>query len=154
MSKNDLKKIEKFLTKKEKHLEKIEKVNKEKEQKQKEKKLQPAIYELMIVIVNRGRGQSVCNYLKSLNMPLSLISFGGGTAPSSLAGLFGYKQEKEVLFTLVDIKDSDKVLDFLESIFLSTESNAGIAFTIPLKSATDFSLEYINEAKNKKKDRI
>lgn len=115
--------------------------------------LRPAIFEMLVVIVNRGRGQAVCNYLKSINMNLSIVSFGEGTAPSNLAGLLGYSQEKEVLFSIVNIADSDKVLDLLDSIFLSTEKYSGIAFTVPLKSVTNFTLDTFSDVTNKKEIR-
>lgn len=109
--------------------------------KQSEKKLMPPMFEMLVVVVNRGRGQAVLNYLKSIEVNINIVSFGEGTAPSNIASLLGYNQEKEVIFSVVNLKDSEKVLDLLDSIFLSTEKSAGIAFTIPLKSMTSYSLE-------------
>ncbi len=141
--------IEKKLIEKKEHLEK--KI-KEKEQKirnhnakqlkdKSKKDLMPAMFEMLIVIVNRGRGQAVLNYLKSIDVNINIVSFGEGTAPSNIASLLGFNQEKEVLFSVVNLKDSEKVLDLLDSIFLSTEKYSGIACTIPLKSMTNVSLD-------------
>ena len=106
-----------------------------------DKNLMPAMFEMLFIIVNRGRGQAVLNYLKSIDVSVNIVSFGEGTAPSNIASLLGYSQEKEIIFSVVNVKDSEKILDLLDSIFLSTEKSAGIAFTIPLKSMTSFSLE-------------
>ena len=79
-----------------------------------------------------------------------MVSFGEGTAPSNIAGLLGFSQEKEVIFTVVNLKDSTKILDLLDSIFLSTEKYSGIAFTIPLKSITNNSLDTFVETNSLK----
>lgn len=118
--------------------QKIEEAIKTKKQ---EKSLLPPMFEMLIVVVNRGRGQAVLNYLKTIDVNLNIVSFGEGTAPNNVAGLLGFSQEKEVIFTVVNFKDSEKVLNLLDNIFLSTEKYAGIAFTIPLKSMTNNSLD-------------
>lgn len=114
-----------------------EKIN----QRKQEKNLLPPMFEMLVVVVNRGRGQVLLNYLKSIDININIVSFGEGTAPSSIASLLGFSQEKEVIFSVVSLKDSEKVLDLLDSIFLSTEKYFGIAFTIPLKSITYNSLD-------------
>lgn len=106
-----------------------------------EKKLLPPMFELLVVVINRGRGQAVLNYLKSINISVNVVSFGEGTAPSNIAGLLGFSQEKEVICSVVNLKDSTKILDLLDNIFLSTEKYSGIAFTIPLKSMTNNSFD-------------
>ncbi len=111
------------------------------ENKKQEKSLLPPMFEMLVIIIKRGRGQAVLNYLKSINLNLDIVSFGEGTAPSNVASLLGFNQEKEVIFTIVNFKDSEKVLDLLDNIFLSTEKYGGIAFTIPLKSMTNNSLD-------------
>lgn len=114
-----------------------EKIN----QRKQEKSLLPPMFEMLVVVVNRGRGQVLLNYLKSIDININIVSFGEGTAPSNIAGLLGFSQEKEVIFSVVNLKDSEKVLDLLDSIFLSTEKYFGIAFTIPLKSITNNALD-------------
>lgn len=135
------KNLEKKFKEKKENLERKIKTKREKLINHSEKKLMPPIFEMLVVVVNRGRGQAVLNYLKSIEVNINVVSFGEGTAPSGIASVLGYSQEKEVIFSVVNLRDSKRVLDLLDSIFLSTEKSAGIAFTIPLKSMTSYSLE-------------
>ena len=137
-------KKENFQKKLQSKKEKLQNSLKTKQEKEASKKLLPPMFEMLVVVVNRGRGQVLLNYLKSIDLDLSIVSFGEGTAPSSIAGLLGFTQEKEVIFSVVNIKDSETILNLLDSIFLSTEKYFGIAFTIPLKSMTNNSLETLN----------
>ena len=86
-------------------------------------------------------GQDVADFLEKLDVDLSIVSFGSGTAPSSLANLFGlYNKEKEMIFSVIQLDESERILDMLEAKFLFDAKYAAIAFTIPLKSATNHSV--------------
>lgn len=102
----------------------------------------PPVLELLVVVTNRGYGEEVTEFLEKLDVNLSIVSFGSGTAPSSLADIFGlYNKEKEMIFSVIQIDESERILDKLEGKFLLDEKYAAIAFTIPLKSATKQSME-------------
>lgn len=102
----------------------------------------PPVLELLVVVTNRGYGEEVTEFLEKLDVNLSIVSFGSGTAPSSLADIFGlYNKEKEMIFSVIQLDESERILDKLEGKFLLDEKYAAIAFTIPLKSATKQSME-------------
>jgi len=104
----------------------------------KKQNLHPPVLELLVVVINRGYGEEVGDFLEKLDVNLNIISFGSGTAPSNLANLFGlYNKEKEMVFAAIDIAESESILDKLEGKFLSDAKYAAIAFTIPLKSVTN-----------------
>ena len=107
----------------------------------KKQSLHPPILELLVVVTNRGLGQEVADFLEKIDVDLSIVSFGSGTAPSSLANLFGlYNKEKEMIFSVIQLDESERILDMLEAKFLFDAKYAAIAFTIPLKSATNHSV--------------
>ena len=108
-------------------------------------KRSPAVYEMLVTIVNRGKGEKVLDFLKLKGIEHHIVTFGAGTAPTNLASLLSlYNKEKEVLFAIIKLKDSTKILDDLEKNILLSEKYAGIAFTIPLKSMTNLSIELID----------
>jgi len=107
--------------------------------------LKPPVFELLNVVVNRGRGEDVLDFLKSLKVKHNIITYGVGTASSSIANLLSlYNKEKEVIMAVIKIKDSKKILDKLESEILTSEKFMGIAFTVPLKSMTSHSVKSFN----------
>ena len=102
----------------------------------------PPVLELLVVVTNRGHGEEVTDFLEKLDVNLSIVSFGSGTAPSSLANIFGlYNKEKEMIFAVIRLDESERILDKLEGKFLLDEKYAAIAFTVPLKSSTKHSME-------------
>ena len=107
----------------------------------KRKKMNP-ILQMLVVIVNRGKGDDVTAFLKQSGINSRICSFGEGTATSSLQNILGLSNnEKEIISCIIPIENSTKFLDKLEEEFLTVEKYAGIAFTIPLKSITKGSFE-------------
>lgn len=125
----------------------MEKVKKEKrtlfsKKKQETSALRPPMFEMLTIIVNRGKGEEVIEFLKSQNIHFNVATFGLGTAPSGIANLLSlYNQEKEVVFAIIKLKDSNALLDALEKNILNNEKFRGFAFTIPLKSMTNDAIE-------------
>lgn len=108
----------------------------------KKQNVYPPMLELLVVVTNRGYGEEVTEFLEKLDVNLSIVSFGSGTAPSSLADIFGlYNKEKEMIFAVIQLDESERILDKLEGKFLLDEKYAAIAFTIPLKSSTKQTME-------------
>ena len=110
----------------------------------KKNKLPAPILQMMVVIVTRGKGDSVRNFLKEKNVQNFVSSFGRGTADSTLQNLLGFDQkEKDVIFSIIPVENSEVLLDELEEKFLKLQKYAGIAFTVPLKSITKDSMENV-----------
>ena len=100
------------------------------------------ILQMLVVIVNRGKGDEVVAHLKSHGIMPKVTSYGEGTADSTLQSMLGlYNKEKEIVFSVIPIKDSDKFMDELEEKILKQQKHGGIAFTIPLKSITRNSMQ-------------
>lgn len=111
----------------------------------KKQSLHPPVLELLVIVTNRGSGEEITDFLQKLDVKLNIVSFGTGTAPSSLANLFGlYNKEKEMVFAVINLDESERILDMLEAKFLFDEKYAAIAFTIPLKSVTNHALEQLS----------
>ena len=128
----------------------MEKVKKEKKPLFKKKSqssntLQPPMFEMLTIIVNRGKGEDVIEFLESQKVNFNIATFGLGTAPSGIANLLSlYNQEKEVVFCIIKLKDSKQILDLLEEKILFNEKFRGLAFTIPLKSMTNKAVAKFN----------
>lgn len=107
------------------------------------KTVRPAIFEILVVIVNRGQGDEIRSFLKKWGVNILSSSFGEGTANSTLQSILGLSIEKEVVFSFINIENKDELLDELEKNILLLKKNMGIAFTIPLKSITKNSLNKV-----------
>ena len=105
----------------------------------------PPILQMLVVIVERDRGSEVSDYLKTHGISSRVISFGQGTANSALQSVLGlYNKEKEIVYSVIPIEKSDSFLDDLEEkLYLKDKQHGGIAFTIPLKSITKNSMQFI-----------
>ena len=104
----------------------------------------PPILQLLTIIVKRGTGDEVNSYLKSIGIKAKMTSYGSGTADGSLQSLLGlYNKEKELIFAVIPVENSEVLLDELEARFLNKEDYEGIAFTIPLKSIFKNSVQSI-----------
>ena len=100
------------------------------------------IMQMLVVIVTRGKGDEVVAYLKSRGVMPKVSSYGEGTADSTLQSMLGlYNKEKEIVFSVIPIKNSDEFMDELEAKILNQQKHGGIAFTIPLKSITKNSMQ-------------
>ncbi len=94
------------------------------------------IIELLIVIINKSKGEKAIKILNNLNINIQMLCFGKGTADSTMADYFGLDLgEKEVIFSLIKLKDSQKILNIINDKLQLDNKNTGIALTIPIKSA-------------------
>ncbi len=101
-----------------------------------EKKVPPVV-EMLVAIVKKGKGDEVTKILNAYRVDLQIISQGYGTADSTMADLLGFSvTEKDVVLAVVPMKDSKDMLDKIEEVLQFKEKATGIAFTVPLKSAT------------------
>ncbi len=96
----------------------------------------PPIIELLIVIVNKDKGERAIKLLNDLDISLQILCFGKGTADSKVADYFGLDMgEKQVIFSLIKLKHSKEILRLLNDKLQLDSKNSGIAMTIPIKSA-------------------
>lgn len=101
-----------------------------------EKKLPPVV-ELMVAIVKHGKGEEVTKVLNAYRIDLQIITQGAGTASSAMADLLGFSvTEKDVVLAVVPMNFSKDILAKIEEVLKFKEKATGIAFTVPLKSAT------------------
>ena len=108
----------------------------------KRKKALKPLFQMLIIIVNRGKGEKVNEFLKQSGVKYRILSYGDGTAPTTFQHILGlYNSEKEIVASIIPIENSSKFLDKLESEFLTIEKYSGIAFTVPLKSITMESMQ-------------
>ena len=92
--------------------------------KQNKKTSIPPLLQVMIIIVKRGRGDEVSNYLKTIGIKGKMIGYGYGTADSTLQSILGlYNKEKELVYALIPIAHSDELLNELEVQFLKNILN-------------------------------
>ena len=112
--------------------------------KTKKQTLTPPILETLFVIIDKEKGELVYQLLKNMKVELNVISKGKGTANSNMASLLGLGSlEKEIIIAVIKLKDSDKILRMLNDKLQLEQKHYGIAFTVPIKSATSELLEEV-----------
>lgn len=109
----------------------------------KDKKLPPLI-EVLIVICNSGKGESVIKMLNFLNVNLQVLSRGEGTADSKMKEILGFSEgDKDIISCLIRAKDRAYIFDSLKKTLFVKEKQIGIAFTVPIDSALSGVLDRI-----------
>lgn len=112
-------------------------------------KQSPPIYELLMIIINRGKSKYVQNVLNQFNIDLKIFGYGYGTAESGMADILGlYEKEKETICCFIPLSQHENIMNELDEKVLKKSKYSGIAFTIPLKSMTNNSLLNIMEGAN------
>ena len=94
---------------------------------------------LLIIISSSENEKLYLNLLKKYEVKFKAITYGKGTASSSLLNYFGLNEvEKIVIFAVLPKITSKHVLRYMETKFKITDPGKGIAFTIPLSSSTKY----------------
>ncbi len=94
---------------------------------------------LLIVISSNENEKLYLNLLKKYEVKFKAITYGKGTASSSLLNYFGLNEvEKIVIFAVLPKITSKHVLRYMETKLKITDPGKGIAFTIPLSSSTKY----------------
>lgn len=97
---------------------------------------QKPVLELMVVIVNRGKGEEVTKMLSRNGAKAQIICFGEGTAESEVANFFGFGTiERDVVLSLVDYERSAKALERVAKKMQFEKRHNGLGFTVPIQSA-------------------
>lgn len=95
---------------------------------------------LVITVANRGYGERFAEEYRALNIPISLISLGKGTASNEMLDLLGLgESEKDILFSITDERRAKAMLARLDRRERRRAGN-NIAFSVPLKSIGSLTL--------------
>ncbi len=90
---------------------------------------------LLFIIIKRGKGDEVVGFLRRLGVPFPSVIMGKGTAPNKWMSLMGIGDvEKDVVLSVVNGEDIEKIMAGLEQDFVSGKAGEGIAFTVRLSS--------------------
>ena len=107
------------------------------------KKYKP-VAEILCVIISHERSKRVVELLQEHNVELQMLSMGKGTADSKMAEMFNLGNiEKDVISAVISVQDEEYVIENLQKLFEDGKTT-GIAFTIPIKSATSDIIDLLN----------
>jgi hypothetical protein len=94
-----------------------------------------SVIKMLVVIVERGKGDDVTDYLRDKNILFNFTLLGHGTASSQWVGIFGGgESKKEVFFAIVPSERITEVLEGLGEEFNLREPGHGVAFTVDINS--------------------
>lgn len=102
-----------------------------------EEKLNPAPkpVQLLISVVDRGKGQTVVSLFEEQQVSYHLICLGHGTANSDILDYLGLGEtEKDVVFSTVPEEKAAALLHLLSDHMNFNHPGHGIAFTVPVNS--------------------
>jgi nitrogen regulatory protein PII len=93
------------------------------------------LYDLIITIVNKGDAEKVVNSSKEAGAEGGTILSGRGTGIHERAKLFGItiEPEKEIVLTLIDRQQSNKVLEAIINESALNKPGKGIAFVLEVE---------------------
>ncbi len=91
--------------------------------------------DIIFTIVSRGKGETVVDFLREIDVPHSTICHGRGTAPSAILELLGLGvTEKDVVLTVVKNEQSAKIIRKISKKMDFAKPGHGITFTVPIQS--------------------
>lgn len=86
-------------------------------------------YQLLTVIVGRGKAKKVVSLAKSVGVPGATISLGGGSNHNSFFNFLGIANEdKDIIFMVSDPETIDHAVEILDKELALHKPNHGIAF--------------------------
>ncbi|MBO4384629.1 MAG: hypothetical protein J5854_04335 [Clostridia bacterium] len=107
--------------------------------------------ELLVFIVDRGRGDELLRLGADLGAAFNLIIHGEGTAPDEMLRLLGLERtEKDIVFLSVKKSRADELLDMLADEMKLDKGGNGIAFSIPFSALAGQFASYELFSGNKK----
>jgi nitrogen regulatory protein PII len=99
----------------------------------------PATVGLMVMILDRGKGEQAAQICKERNLPFHFLCFGLGTAASDLLDYLGLGEtKKDVVFSLIPWKDAERLPALLARELQMGTPGGGIAFVMPLSGVSGF----------------
>lgn len=91
--------------------------------------------ELLITIVNRGKGEYFIDLLQSFDVNMQFVTVGTGTADAQTLSKFGLTDsDKTVIFSVIQSSKISDALYVLDRKFKTIKNGKGIAYTIPFSS--------------------
>lgn len=101
---------------------------------------------LLMIIASKAEEKKYLNLLEKYNVKFKAITYGSGTASSSLLEYFGLNEVgKLVIFAVLPEITSKHVLRYAKSRLKIDEPGGGIAFTIPLSSSTKYMQDFYKD---------
>ena len=103
---------------------------------------------LLMIIASRPIEKTYLDLLEKYKVKFKAVSYGKGTASSSLLNYFGLNEvEKVVIFAVLPKIAGKHILRYTKSKLKINEPGKGIAFTIPLSSSTKYMQEVYKDIK-------
>ena len=100
----------------------------------------------LILITNAKLAEEAEQLFNDEDVPMHYRLVGSGTAPSEIMDILGLgSTEKDILLTLLPKSFADDILVKLRRALRLGSVNSGIAFTVPLTSASSFVMKRLGE---------
>ncbi len=110
-----------------------------------------APFEIIGVIVKRNSSDQAVEILKANSSDFHLVCMAEGTASTQVMEMFGFGMEsREVIFGLIKTDEIKNTLSVLNKEMQFDKEANGIAFTLPLSSATSVVMEMAKKLGGKK----
>lgn len=101
---------------------------------------------LLLVIADRKEEKHYVDLLNKFKVKFKAISYGNGTASSSVLNYFGLNEiERMVIFAIVPKTTSKHILRYANEKMRIYKPGKGIMFTIPLSSSTKYMQEFYKD---------
>ena len=91
---------------------------------------------LLFVVVKRGKGDRITEFLNSITeIPFVEIFMGKGTAPNAFLDILGLSDsEKDIVITLIRADEAKDILEKISEKFKLSYAGKGLAFTLSVSS--------------------
>ena len=100
---------------------------------------------LFNIIVERGQSNKILKELHKYGIKGGTTLFAEGSAPETWLDFLGFsKKEKELLMVITSRDNEDHVLELLRDEFKFDKKNTGIAYSMPIISHMNETMEYEN----------
>jgi len=94
----------------------------------------PNKLKLLFTIVDRSKAEFYIDYLENFEINLQTVIYGRGTAPRNIDYLSIAEQNKAVIISVINDKNTKDIINGLEEKFLKVKHGKGVAYTIPISS--------------------
>ena len=102
---------------------------------------------ILLVIVDKGKGELVEEYLNAHKLNGGLLLFGKGTAESDMADIFGFgMSDRDIVACLVPTAFQEKALKDVTKLTGIEKDNFGLAMLLDVSSASSSLLDMLNVA--------
>ena len=90
---------------------------------------------MLFIIIKRDKGDEVVEFLRGCGVPFSSVIMGKGTVPNKWLSVLGLGDvEKDVVLSVVNGNDVNKIMAGLSQAFNIGKAGQGIAFTVRVSS--------------------